>query len=251
MIISPSLWTPEPAGRRRLRLLCLPYAGGGAGVFIPWAKVLPEEIEVCAVRLPARESRWKEAPCTSVAAIAGQLATDVAPYLADAPYAVFGHSVGSLIGFELLREFRRRGFPLPRLFVAAGRGAPQTPPRAHSIHGLPDDQFLDAMVRRYQAIPRVVLEDKELLQLYLPPLRADMTANETYRHAEEAPLEIPIVAMGGLDDHTVLFEDLAGWRVHTSAAFELEMFPGGHFFLQEQRSHLLSILRRRLAEHYA
>jgi medium-chain acyl-[acyl-carrier-protein] hydrolase len=227
-------------------LVCLPFAGGGAGVFIPWAKALPEEIEVWAVRLPGRESRWKEPPATSIAAIAAELAAELAPCLADVPFAVFGHSVGSLIAFELLREFRRRGSSLPRLFIAAGRGAPQSPMRTEPIHALPEDRFLAAVAGRYQGIPKIVLEDRELLQLYLPPLRADMAANETYRYVEEAPLGVPIVAMGGLDDHTVLFEDLAAWRLQTSAAFELEMYPGGHFFLQEQRAQVLAALRRRL-----
>ena len=245
---NPWLWTPERTARGRLRLLCLPYAGGGAGVFIPWAKALPEEIEVWAVRLPGRESRWKEPPVTSIAGIVAHLAAALAPCLSDAPFAVFGYSVGSLIAFELLREFRRRGLALPRLFIAAGREAPQSPLRTDPIHALPEERFLDAMVRRYQGIPKIVLEDRELLQLYLPPLRADMAANETYRYVEESPLGIPIVAMGGLDDRTVAFEDLAAWRVHTSAAFELEMYPGGHFFLQEQRAQLLAGLHRRLAD---
>jgi len=247
---NPWLWTPEGAGAGagRVRLLCLPFAGGGAGVFIPWAKALSPEIEVWAVRLPGRESRWQEPPVTSVAAIASMLATTLAPCLADAPFAVFGYSVGSLIAFEFLRELRRRGLPLPSLFIAGGRGSPQTPLRGALLHALSDGQFVDAMVHRYQGIPRVILEDPELLSLYLPPLRADMTANETYRYVEEAPLGIPIVAMGGLDDHTVVFEDLTAWRVQTDVTFELEMFPGGHFFLQQQREQLLAALRRRLIE---
>lgn len=243
---NPWLWTPESAGSGRVRLLCLPFAGGGAGVFIPWAKTLPPEIEVWAVRLPARESRWKEPPTTSLIAIASRLADELAPHLADMPYAVFAYSVGSLIAFELLRELRRRGLPLPGIFIAGGRAAPQIPIRGAILHALSDAQFVDAMVHRYQGIPRVVLEDRELLQLYLPPLRADMTANETYCYVEEAPLAIPLVAMGGLDDSTLLFADLTAWRAQTDATFELEMFPGGHFFLQQQRDQLLAALRRRL-----
>src|SRR5262249_41135547 len=154
------------------------------------------------------------------------------------------YSVGSLIAFELLRELRSRGEPMPDLFIAVSRGAPQTPLRRTPVHGLPHDEFLDAIVRRYRGIPKIILEDRELLNLYLPPLRADMTVNETYRYEEDSPLDVPIVAMGGLDDPSITFEDLTGWRAQTNASFELEMFPGGHFFLQEQRAQLLAALRR-------
>lgn len=247
---NPWFWTANHAGRNsRVRLVCLPYAGGGAGVFAPWAKLLPESIDVWAARLPGRESRWKETPLTDAGVIASALATEIEPYLTELPVVFLGYSVGSLIGFELLRELRRRAVPFqPAVFIAVARGAPHLPLRMAPVHHLPDPEFLDAIGRRYQGIPKMVLEDKELLNLYLPPLRADIRVNESYGYRDEPALEVPIVAMGGLDDPMVSLDDLSTWRAQTRSTFEMEVFPGGHFFGQEQRPQLIAALRRRLLD---
>jgi medium-chain acyl-[acyl-carrier-protein] hydrolase len=248
---SPWFWTPESNGRARIRLLCLPFAGGGPSAFGQWPRELPPEVALWGVRLPGRDARWREAPFTSIQAIVSAVAGELATNPVQTPYAIFGHSLGALVGFELVRELRRRRMPLPSVILAAGRGAPQIPLRASNFHALPDDQFIAAIVARYDGIPKVVLEDRELLQLYLTPMRADITAHETYVYRDEPPLDVPLVAIGGLDDHTVVFDDLAAWRAQTSASFHVELIPGGHFFLSDQRAQLIALLRRRLAEYYA
>jgi surfactin synthase thioesterase subunit len=251
MPASPWFWTPESNGRARLRLLCLPFAGGGPSAFGQWPRELAPEIDLWGVRLPGRDVRWRETPLTSVPAMVSCLASALGATPIPPPYGLFGHSLGALVAFELVRELRRRGMALPSVLMAAGRGAPQAPLRASAVHLLPDDQFIATIVARYQGIPKVVLEDRELLQLYMTPLRADITAHETYFYRDEAPLEVPLVVLGGLDDRTVVFDDLAAWRTQTSATFHVELIPGGHFFLQDQRAQLLAVLRRRLAEYYA
>lgn len=243
---SPWLWTSERARTATVRLVCLPYAGAGAGVFVPWAKLLPESIDLWAVRPPGRESRWKEPQATSMQTLIHVLADEISPYLGEIPYAILGYSVGSLVGFELIRELRRRGVAMPKLFLAAARGAPQRTLRRNPIHHLPNREFVEAIAQRYQGIPQIILEDPELLRLYLPPLRADLALNETYQYREEPPLDLPVAALGGLDDPSVGADDLAAWRVQTSSAFAVEMMPGGHFFLQDQRTQLVATIQRRL-----
>lgn len=243
---SPWVWTSGQPSYENSRLLCLPYAGGGAGVFVPFAKPLAGATELWAIRPPGRESRWKEPSAASIREMVLELADEIAPHLHEKPYAILGYSLGSLLAFEFIRELRRRRAALPRLFFAAGRGAPQMALKRSPLHTLPDREFLEALAQRYQGIPKIVLEDPELLRLYLPPLRADMRLNETYQYQKGLPLEIPVVALGGLDDPSVEVGDLAAWRVQTSASFLLEMMPGGHFFLQEQRAQFLAAIRRHL-----
>lgn len=215
-----------------MRLFCLPYGGAGSAAYFPWAKLLPAEIELCAIRLPGRETRIKEAPYTSLRALAYDLAKEITPYL-DRPFAIFGHSLGALIGFELLNRFRDQGSPSPvRLFVS-GRRAAHLPDPNPPVYLLPDQALIAEIQTRYNGIPRVILEDEDLMSLFLPTLRADFTLVETYSYSG-AKITIPLTAFGGEEDPLVAEADLAAWGDLCCDQFALQMFPGDHFFIHSQ-----------------
>lgn len=241
-------WIGRPAPRdgARLRLFCLPYAGGGTTAYRPWIEHLPADIELCTVRLPGREMRLREKPYTNMDDLVVDLSESIEPLL-DRPYALFGHSMGAWVAFALAHQLRRRSSPQPIHLFVSGRRAPQLPEAEAPLHQLPDADFVAAMVRRYDAIPQVLLQDVALLRLFLPALRADMTMIETYRYAEEPPLRCPIAAFGGWEDRRATQAGLSAWRDHSTGAFALRMFPGGHFFIQSTRESLVEEVVRALA----
>lgn len=232
-------WTvvPRPNPDPRLRLICFPYAGGTATTYRSWSDVFPPDIEVQAVQLPGREWRLKEDLYTSVFSLVKDLA-GVLDELFDAPFAFFGHSLGALVSFELARELRRRGRPLPeRLFVSAHR-APQIPNPELNVHDAPQDAFVDGL-RRLKGTPEELLANGELMELLLPTLRADFGMAETYEYTPEPPLDCPISAFGGLGDEVTDRPKLEPWAEHTTGEFTLRMMPGGHFFVEESRDFIL------------
>jgi medium-chain acyl-[acyl-carrier-protein] hydrolase len=237
---------PRPSPAARLRLFCLPYAGGAASVFHAWPQGLPPQVEVCAVQLPGREGRLREMPFVRVGPLVRALA-DVVPAAAGGrPFALFGHSNGAMLAFELARELARRGGEVPvHLFVSA-RLAPPCPPRAAPIHRLPEAEFVEA-IRRLEGTPAEVLQNPELMQMAMPALRADFAVHETYAYEPGPPLECPVSAFGGLQDAEVPRADLAQWGHETSGAFKVRMLPGGHFFLATHRALLLQALSLDLA----
>jgi len=237
---------PRPNPRASVRLLCLPYAGGGASAFRAWAEEAPDDLEVAAVQLPGRESRWKQKPFTSLETLIPVLADALLPGLRP-PFALLGHSMGALIGFELARELRRSGRPLPCHFFVLGRPAPQIPAPAAPIHDLPDSEFIDSL-RRLNGTPAEILADEALMRVFLPVLRADFALVETHRNVEQPPLPCPISAFGGLGDGEVSREDLMAWRSQTTGRFFSRFYTGGHFFLHEHRSALLGAIRQDLLE---
>jgi medium-chain acyl-[acyl-carrier-protein] hydrolase len=238
------LFLPRPNPQAALRLFCFPYAGGSANVYRRWPAGLPDSVEVCAVRLPGREGRFREPPFTRLAALVDALAAALPPAL-DRPFAFFGHSMGGLTAFELARRLRRDGLPMPRHLFLSARAAPQTP-GAEWCHTLPEPQFREH-IRGLGGTPREVLEHPELMQMLLPMLRADFAVCETHTHHAGEPLDCPITIFGGLDDTSPRPEQLEGWREHTRAAFRRRMFPGNHFFLHSAESRLLQILSEELA----
>jgi medium-chain acyl-[acyl-carrier-protein] hydrolase len=168
------------------------------------------------------------------------------PYL-DRPYAFFGHSLGALISFELARALRRSGSPGPVHLFASAHRAPQCPNPHPDMRHLEDGPFVDEIRRRYGGIPQAVLEHPELMALMLPCLRADFTVFETYRYADERPLECPISAFGGQADDYVRQDALEAWSTQTARGFSLRMLPGDHFFVQGARAQVLATVTAALA----
>lgn len=210
-----------------------------------WPEGLPASVEVCAVQLPGRETRLREPAHRRVEPLAAELAEALDPEL-TAPFAFFGHSMGALVAFELTRELRRRRGPGPVLLVASGRHAPHLASRRRPIHELPEAEFRGEL-RALEGTPDAVLDHDELMALFNPLLRADFAVLETYRHAEEPPLDLPIVAVGGQDDPWVNREELEAWRVLTTAPVTVHQLPGKHFYLQTARAELLALVSEALA----
>jgi surfactin synthase thioesterase subunit len=242
-LAAPSQWIyrPKPRPEARVRLFCIPYAGAGASVFRTWPDDLPADVEVLAIQLPGRESRIREAPLGTLSDLLPKVSAVIAPLL-DRPFAIWGHSMGALIAFELAREFRRRYALLPQHFWASARQAPHLPERRSPMRDLPAPEFISELTRRYDGVPREVLADSDLMKLFLPMLRADISIIETHCYIPEPPLDCPISAFGGLEDPLVREDELNAWRVHTLQQFQLRMLPGNHFFLQRSRMPLLKAI---------
>ena len=217
------------------RLFCFPYAGGGASIFRTWPERLPPDIEVCAIQLPGREDRFIEPPFDQLSALIDALADVLDPYM-DLPFAFFGHSLGSLIAFELTRWLRRQKAPCPLQLFVSGSRAPQIPNPDPPIHQLPDADFIEEL-RRFNGTPKALLDNPEFMEVFLPLLRSDIRLCETYVYDHEAPLDCPVSAFGGLEDEEVSREELAGWSDQTRSRFRMHMFPGDHFFLNGQEGH--------------
>ncbi|OPX40654.1 MAG: putative thioesterase [Desulfobacteraceae bacterium 4484_190.3] len=233
---TPWLILGKPKRRTRLRLFCFPYAGGGASIFRQWQENMPEGIEVCPVQLPGRENRITEPLFTRLSSLVDAIAKGLDPYF-DVPFAFFGHSIGAKIAFELARELRRKkGVQPVHLFVSGSR--PPHIPEPRPLHMLPEHEFVREL-RRYSGTPEAVMQSRDLMEMYLPILRADFSIDETYIYYEDDPLECPVSAFGGNEDKEANREELDAWRQHTLGPFTLQMFQGNHFFLKSSQSLLL------------
>jgi medium-chain acyl-[acyl-carrier-protein] hydrolase len=229
----------------RLRLFCLPYAGGGAATYARWSELLPAAVELCRVQLPGRENRWREAPFTQLTLLVETLAVAIRSYL-DMPFAFFGHSLGALISFELARQVRRQFDLNPLQLFVSGRWAPHLPNPDPPLYQQPTAQFIDTLRQRYNNIPDVVANDPELMDIFLPLLRADVTMLDTYVYVADRPLDYPIAAYGGSLDQRVTPVALEAWRRHTTRSFHWQLFPGAHFYLQAERAPLLQAMSQEL-----
>ncbi len=223
-----------------MRLFCIPYAGSGAAAYRGWAENAPG-LDVSYIQPPGRESRLREKPFTSIPALVEAIAGQLDGWT-DRPYALYGHSVGGLVAFELAREFRRRGRRQPaHLFVSASR-APHLPSEHPPVCHLPDSELLDEVHRRYDSVPVQLRNDPELRELLVPCLRADLTLFETYQYVGLDPLACGITCFGATRDRVVSPGAIEPWRMHTSNDFRLHMLEADHLFLQSERAKLLNVV---------
>jgi medium-chain acyl-[acyl-carrier-protein] hydrolase len=242
--MNPWIIRPRPNPRATLHLVCFPYAGAGASTFRTWPDRLADHVEVLAVELPGRESRFKEPPFDQlgplVAAVTDALASEL-----PGPFAIYGHSMGALLGFSVVHELRRRSRREPVHLFVSGRRAPQLPD-ALPMHQLSRRDLLDRL-RLLGGVPDAVLRNTELMDIFLPILRADIAVSEAKTVVPDAPLGCPITALGGVADPRASLDELQAWSSQTTAAFDCEMFPGGHFFIHTASGPVLDLLSRRLA----
>ncbi|GGC78339.1 hypothetical protein GCM10010994_40720 [Chelatococcus reniformis] len=163
----------------------------------------------------------------------------------DRPLAIFGHSLGAVVASECARALEARGHEPAHLFVSA---RPFRRPAEARIHDLPDTEFVTAMNRRYQGIPDEILKHPDVLDLLLPALRADLQALETFQPDPSRPkINCPTTVFGGSLDRAVSRTDLEAWRGEVAGSCRIRMFPGDHFFLEPQRSHLVAEIVAALA----
>lgn len=220
-----------------VRLFCLPYAGGGAAAFRGWAETAPRGLQVCPLELPGRGRRMTETPFTRLRPLVRSLVDALSDVL-DRPYALYGHSMGALIAFETARALRARGLPQPVHLFCSGAAAPDVP-RRRPVLGSASDEEVIKELRFLNGTPRELLENRELMELTLPTVRADFSVLETYDHRSETPLTVPLTVHTGKRDPSVSPSSLYGWRDQTDARTRLVTYEGDHFFLHTSTAAIL------------
>lgn len=229
----------------RARLVCLPHAGGAATLYRNWGGGLPLEVEVLAARYPGRQDRLLEPSIETMAELADRLTEALAPYLGE-PLALFGHSLGADVAYEVTVRLEQRHGVSPRHLFVSGALAPHVA-EEHELHELSDAELLEEL-RRLDSPGSEVLGNPELAELTLPSLRADYRLSSGYRptRAELTTIRTPITAFTGDADPLVPVEQVRGWAELTGGAYHEQVFSGGHFFLESHRAQLLGMIGARL-----
>lgn len=232
-----------PASSAPVRLVCFPHAGGSAVSHAKLAHALSPTVETHAVQYPGRFERRHEPLPESITAVADAVAAELAPSR-DRPNALFGHSMGSVVAFEVARRLEAMGCP-PTWLFASGRAAPS---RQHkeSTRLLNDPSLLGEM-QKLGGTDRRLLDDDELMQLMLPVIRADYRALASYRYAPGPPLSCPVTALNGRDDPGVTPRTASAWREHTTGRFRSLTLRGGHFYLVDRVSEVAAVIQACLA----
>lgn len=244
---SASRWLrrPRPVAHPRLRLVCLPHCGGTAGAFYGWTATLPADVELVAVQYPGRQDRFGEPCLRHMGELADGVTQALLPLL-DRPVALFGHSMGAALAYEVTLCLETRYRARPQQLFVSGRASPTCPEKGRDLY-LRDDAAMLAGLVELGGLDQAVIADPELLALLMPSFRADLRLIETYRPHDIRPVTVPVTAYTGDADPGVPVTGVAAWADLAAGGFDVRVFPGGHFYLVDQESELVSDVSERLA----
>lgn len=220
-----------------VRLLCFPHAGAGASSFNGWPRHLPADVGLVKAQLPGREDNLARPPLTTMEELIPELFAQAGPLL-DRPLAIYGHSMGALVAFELTRKLRRRGCRSPLALFVSGRRAPHKPLRRTLLHRLPEPDLVAHLYKMGGTSP-ALLEKPKWRQRFLPTMRADLELSDIYSYREEPPLACPLHAFLGETDDEMHREDWEAWSEQAAGDFARCLLPGGHIFSQEAQAMLV------------
>ncbi|WP_067488578.1 thioesterase II family protein [Actinomadura hibisca] len=226
-----------------MRLFCLPHAGGSAVFYRSWAKEISPAVEVQAVQYPGRADRMRDAMVTDAGQLVRLIAGAMAP-LTDRPFALFGHSMGAVLAYEVARLLQERGRPPVHVF-ASGARPPHDRGDDERVAGRDDDGLVDAIVK-LGGTDAEALQNPELRELVLPYIRNDFKLIEDYAHTAAPRLNAPLTALIGDADPHVDEARAARWAELTDGRFALRSFPGDHFYLMPRQADVIAEVMRTL-----
>ncbi|WP_434740430.1 thioesterase II family protein [Micromonospora sp. SH-82] len=232
------------AQRSDLRLICFPHAGGNANVFQPWGRLLAEGTDLMAICYPGRQDRLLEPCVEQMDALADRIVEVLLPYL-DRPVALFGHSMGASVAYEVTWRLETRYGFAPTALLVSGHGAPHVS-RVELDPDTADDEHLLGRIGALGEVDPLVLRSPKLRELIMPALRADLRMLYRYLPREPEKLRTPISGYLGTEDPTCTAESVQAWAELTTGGFDLTTFDGDHFYLTPQQEPLLAALNTRL-----
>ncbi|PEC24139.1 thioesterase [Bacillus thuringiensis] len=228
-----------------MKLFCLPYAGGSAVVYSKWTKKLEDFIELYPVELAGRGKRFNEPFYDSMEDAVNDIFNQIKDHL-NQTYAFFGHSMGSLLVYELCQKIKKMGYPEPSHIFFSGREAPQTVKDEYTVYDLPDEEFIK-YVFHYGGMPESFLENKMLLDIFIPILKADFKIVETYQYIEkDFNLNCDFSILSGEKDQKLDFANLKGWEKFTIGNCTYFTFEGGHFYINEDIENTIACINKQL-----
>jgi len=232
----------EPRPQAKIKLFCIPYAGGSSQTYSKWHHYMNDDIEINAIQLAGRDGRKNEAFSTCIHEISEEICQVLSTVEEDV--ALFGHSMGALIAYEVANKMELRNKGLSHLFLSA-RPSPDIPQRFKRSH-LPRNQLI-AHLQSLGGTNNRILMDEGLMDLAIPVIRADYALLESYIINNKARvLNTPSTLFSAQNDHLVPLDQVHNWKRYLPENTQLHEVSGDHFYLNSHPQELFSYIENKL-----
>ena len=225
--------------QKKLRLFCFPYAGGNTSTYASWQDDL-KDICVVPVNMKGRALRIFEDPLSDMFTLVDELYKEIEPFL-DAPFAFYGHSLGGLVAFSLLKKIEQEKSVFAQTLILGACRPPHLRDRLKDF----TDKTLINKLKAHANTPQEILESQEMMDLILPMIRADYKLVNSCEVEETKILRSKVLLLNCEED--IEREMYLEWEKYFKNKCEYKNLEGGHFFVQEERESLLKVLKEVLA----
>ncbi|MCH3963491.1 MAG: thioesterase domain-containing protein [Clostridium sp.] len=225
-----------------IRLFCFPYAGAGASVFKTWREMF-EYIKVYPLQYPGRENRIMERPIPDIKILVDEIYDELKYSIQECPFIMFGHSLGTKLVYELSLKIYNEKKIWPKGVIVSGGRAPNLI-EPNPIYSLDDESFIRELVKRYSSIPNEIANNKEMMSLFLPALRADFIMDEKYIKNKVDKIDCPIMGLIGTEDSEMTFDDLNKWSDFTMKEFSYKYIEGDHMFINKNGNEVIAAIKK-------
>ena len=229
----------------KFTLFCLPHAGGNKYAYRSFSDAAPPFVKVKILEYPGRGDRVREKPVTDVKLLAKMMVDEIRDEL-NAPYAIYGHSMGTLVGYLMAREIRHAGYADPKFLFFTGSEGPATRMKEKTRHMLPQDELIEEL-RSMGGISDEVLGEPDIMSFFLPIIRADFQAVETYQHTPAEHFGFPIHVIIGTEEKVTL-EEARSWQMETHLPIEIMQLHGNHFFIFDHTERIMRLISEKIKD---
>ena len=226
----------------KVRLFCLPYAGGSSFFYRDLKGYLKPGIELCAIDLSGHGMHMGDKLNVCMSDAVDDAYEHMRAAGLDTPFALFGYSMGATLSYHLYARLMQQGHAPEHIFFAAN-----TPPFVPD-DGVPSSDLDDASfikeLSELGGLPQEVLECKELLDVFLPILRADVRLEEDGTVAEPATIDCDMSII--YSEHEDKDGQIEQWRRCAGRLCDFHRFAGGHFFMLDHYAEVAEIINQAL-----
>jgi surfactin synthase thioesterase subunit len=228
-------------------IFCIPFAGGSRYSFRNFQDHLPGNLNLIPLEYPGRGARIKEALLTDMDEIVNDILSQIYAESKKNPYAIYGHSMGGIVAFLVTRRIVKEGqiAPPEHLFITGTAAPSSKSANDKQRHLMGKEEFITEL-REMEGCPEEILQNHDLLEYYLPILRSDFQAAETFRHQKDIPLNVPITIVTG-NQEDMDPQDISSWQEEAADVVRFHQLPGGHFFIMKYASRLMIMISQELS----
>ncbi|MGQ4665507.1 thioesterase II family protein [Metabacillus halosaccharovorans] len=230
-------------------LFCIPYAGDSATIYMQWKQLLGNHIELYPLELAGRGARYDEPFDSNFTSMMNDLAAQIKQYAKNKQYAIFGHSMGAVLAYELYYLLSEEGFPQPRHLFLSGRPAPaaQNNRKKSFLSRLVSEKFGELFPQSGD-MPVEIAKHPELAKKFRQVLKSDLRIMNTYHFIpKQEKLKCPVTIFSGKQDD-ISEENILAWRDQSNNDCKIVWVKGDHFFLHTRKEELVSVINQSIPE---
>lgn len=222
-----------------MKIIAFAFAGGSQYSFQKYSQNLPKFV---VVEYPGRGNRINEQLIDDIDLLIEDLLPRVIHEIDSCnEYIIYGHSMGALVGYLICQRISEIQIRQPLKLVVSGKKSPSIK-RENLVAHLPNNHFWNEVIK-LGGIPIALEKNVELMEFYIPILKADFNIIENYNYVKKAKLKIPIAVFYGTEEK-ITEEEIIGWKTESIKDVIIEPLNGNHFFIYNHEQFFINYFKK-------